>query len=116
MDECEPLLRAYQLPRMLETEMIAVDPREYAALSRFVRGYLHQDSALEYGSAPAAAQQFRKDADERESAVVHAELERLLAETSALSIADLNHALQRLGSKWQFRSREEVEQILERLK
>jgi CdiI immunity protein len=102
---------------MLETEMTpAIDAREYAALTRFLRGYLHQDAAVEYGSAPAAAQQFRKDADEGETAVVHSELERLLAETSALSIADLNRALQQLGSAWQFRSRKEVEQILDRLK
>ena len=93
-----------------------IDPREYAALSRFLRGYLHQDAGIEYGSAPAAAQQFRKDADERETAVVHSELERLLVETAALSIADLNRALQQLGSAWQFGSREEVEQVLEGLK
>jgi hypothetical protein len=93
-----------------------IQPREYAALTRFLRGYLHQDTAVEYGSAGAAVQQFRKDADERETAVVHSELERLLAETSALSIADLNRALQQLGSAWQFRSRKEVEQILDRLK
>jgi hypothetical protein len=102
---------------VLEAEVIpAVDPREYAALTRFLRGYLHQDAAVQYGSAPAAAQQFRKDADERETAVVHSELERLLAKTSALSADDLNRALQRLGSAWQFRSRKEVEQILDRLK
>ncbi len=93
-----------------------IDPREYAALTRFLRGYLHQDTAVDYGSAEAAAQQFRKDADERETAVVHSELERLLAETSSLSIADLNRALQQLGSTWEFHSRKEVEQILERLK
>ena len=94
----------------------SVEPREYAALTRFLRGYLHQDAAVEYGSAQAAAQQFRKDADERETAVVHSELERLLAETSTLPLADLNRALQQLGSAWQFRSRKEVEQILNGLK
>ncbi len=94
----------------------SIDARQYAALSRFLRGYLHQDTAVEYGSAGAAAQQFRKDADERGTAIVHSELERLLAETSTLSIADLNSALQQLGSAWQFHSRKEVEQILDRLK
>jgi len=93
-----------------------IDARQYAALSRFLRGYLHQDVAVEYGSAPAAAQQFRKDADERETAIVHSELERLLAETSTLPIADLNRELQQLGSAWHFRSRKEVEQILNGLK
>ena len=93
-----------------------IDPRAYAALTRFLRGYLHQDAALDYGSAPAAAQQFRKDADEGETAVVHSELERLLAETASLPIADLNRTLQQLGSAWRFRSREEVQQILQGLK
>lgn len=102
---------------MLEAEVTpALDPREYAALTRFLRGYLHQDAAVEYGSAPAAAQRFRKDADESETAVVHSELERFLAETSTLSVADLNRALQQLGSAWQFRSRRQVEQILNALK
>ncbi len=94
----------------------AIDAREYAALGRFLRGYLHEDAAVEYGSAQAAALQFRKDADERETAIVHSELERLLAETSTLSLADLNSALQQLGSAWQFRSRAEIEQILDNLK
>ena len=93
-----------------------VDSREYAALTRFLRGYLHQDAAVEYGSAQAAAQQFRKVADERETAIVHSELERLLAETITLSLAELNRAFQQLGSAWQFRSRKELEQILNGLK
>ena len=93
-----------------------IDPREYAALTRFLRGYLHQDAAVEYGSAPAAAQQFHKDADERETAIVHSELERFLAETSTFSVADLNRTLQQLGSAWQFHSRKEVEQLLNGLK
>ena len=93
-----------------------IDPREYAALIRFLRGYLHQDAVIEYGSARGAAQQFRKDADERETAIVHSEFERLLGETSTLSIADLNRTFQQLGSAWHFHSREEVEQILEGLK
>ena len=93
-----------------------LDPLDYAALTRFLRGYLHQDAVAEYGSARAAAQQFRKDADEGETAIVHSEFERLLAETSTLSVADLNRIFQQLGSAWNFRSREEVKQILEALK
>lgn len=117
MGEFKSVLRAHELSGVLETEVKSgIDPREYAALARFLRGYLHQDAAVEYGSAQAAAQQFRKDADERETAIVHSELQRLLAETSKLSVADLNSALQQLGSAWQFRSRKEVGQILNGLK
>lgn len=102
---------------MLEAEMsFAIDPSEYAALTRFLRGYLHQDAGIEYGSAIGAAVQFRKDADERETAVVHSEAERLLSETATLSISDLDGLLQQLGSAWRFRSRKEFEQILDALK
>ena len=93
-----------------------INPTEYAALTRFLRGYLHQDAAIDYGSPAAAARQFRRDADEREAAVVHSELERLLSETMALPISELNRSLQELGSCWQFRSRGDVEQILQGLK
>ncbi|HVH86383.1 MAG TPA: contact-dependent growth inhibition system immunity protein, partial [Terriglobales bacterium] len=88
-----------------------IDPAEYAALSNFLRGYLHQDVAIEYGSPARAARQFRKDADERETAVVHSELERFLSETAELSASDLLRTLESLGSSWRFRSREEVEQL-----
>jgi hypothetical protein len=81
-----------------------------------LRGYLHQDVAAIHGSAMRAAQSFRRDADERESAIVHAELERLLDETSALSDAELSLVLEKLGSAWQFRTRREVEQLREALK
>ena len=93
-----------------------IDPAEYAALSNFLRGYLHQDAAVEYGSPATAARQFRKDADERETAVVHSELERLLSEAARLSASDLSRMLETLGSSWRFRSREEVEQLLDALK
>ena len=100
---------------MLETE-VSIDSADYSALSRFLRGYLHQDATVEYGSAIAAARQFRKDADERETVVVHSELERLLSETATLSIADLDRTLQQLGSAWHFRSRGEIEELLDALK
>jgi hypothetical protein len=105
---------------MLEAEMKesaqARDRSEYAALSRFLRGYLHQDAAVEYGSAQAAARQFRKDADERETAVVHSELERLLSENGDVPISGLARTLERLGSSWRFQNREEVEAVLQALK
>jgi contact-dependent growth inhibition (CDI) system CdiI-like immunity protein len=94
----------------------ASDGSEYAALSRFLRGYLHQDAAVEYGSAEAAAHQFRKDADERETSVVHSELERLLSENDGVPISGLAKALEALGSSWRFQSREEVEGLLQALK
>jgi hypothetical protein len=93
-----------------------INPAEYSALTNFLRGYLHQDVAKVHGSAVHAAQAFRRDADERESAIVHAELERLLEETSALSDAELSLVLEKLGSAWQFRTRREIEQLRDALK
>jgi len=89
----------------------AFDEKEYAALSNFLRGYLHQDAAVEYGSAAAAARQFRRDADERETAIVHSALDRLLAETASRPMSELFGALERLGSCWHFQTRDEVEQL-----
>ena len=93
-----------------------IDPAEYSALKIFLRGYLHQDAAIEYGSPAAAARQFRRDADERETTIVHSELDRLLSQTRSLPIADLARVLENLGSSWHFRTRQEVEQLRDALK
>lgn len=92
------------------------DPGQYWALSNFLRGYLHQDAAVEYGSAIGAAQAFRRDADERETAVVHSELEYLLSLSEGVSDADLFNNLAALGSAWRFASRKEVEELRDALK
>jgi len=93
-----------------------IDPSQYAALSNFLRGYLHQDAAVEYGSALAAAQAFRKDADERETLVVRSELDRLLWATAKSSGAELAKIITALGSSWRFSSRKEIEQLRDALK
>lgn len=94
----------------------AIDPTDYSALTNFFRGYLHQDVAAIHGSPIRAAHAFRKDADERETSIVHTELERLLDETSRLPDADLFQIIQRLGSSWQFRNRRELEELRDALK
>lgn len=93
-----------------------VDPSQYAALSNFLRGYLHQDAAVEYGSSLAAAHAFRRDADERETLVVRSELDRLLWETVKSSDSELAKILTTLGSSWRFSSRKEIEQLRDALK
>lgn len=95
---------------------VRIDPSQYSALSNFLRGYLHQDATVEYGSSRAAAQAFRKDADERETAVVRSELDHLLAATSKSTDAELATIIMTLGSSWRFRSRKEVEQLLDALR
>ena len=96
---------------------VRIDPKEYAALVNFLRGYLHQDAATEHGSAAAAARAFRKDADERETIIVRTELERLLSATEGLPFSQLQRMLEQdLGSAWHFRNREEIEQLRHALK
>ena len=90
---------------------------QYSALSNFLRGYLHEDSALEYDSPVAAARTFRRDADERETAIVRSELDRLLQITRALPDAQLIRILENdLGSRRHFHSRKDVEQLRDALK
>jgi hypothetical protein len=94
-----------------------IKPAEYAALGNFLRGYLHQDATREYGSPRGAALAFRRDGDEREAAVVRAEIERLLEATSDLPFSELAQILERdLGSKWRFQTREEIAQLRDALK
>lgn len=93
-----------------------INPKDYLALTNFFRGYLHQDVMAVHGSPIRAAQQFRKDADEREAAVVHAELERLLDETSALSDTEISDLLENFGSSWRFATRQEIEDVRDALK
>lgn len=89
----------------------------YSALSNFLRGYLHEDSALEYDSPGAAARAFRKDTDERETAIVRSELDHLLRTTSALPESQLIRILENdLGCRWHLHSRKEVEQLRDALK
>jgi contact-dependent growth inhibition (CDI) system CdiI-like immunity protein len=89
---------------------------QYAALSNFLRGYLHEDSAVEYGSPRAAAQAFRKDADESQTAIVRAELDHLLQVTSPLPESQLIRILENdLGCRRRFHSRKEVEQLRDAL-
>ena len=94
-----------------------IDENEYAALVTFLRGYLHQDAAVEHGSVTAAVKAFRRDADERETTFVRAELERLLSVAEGLPFSRIQQMLEQdLGSSRHFRNREELEQLREALK
>ena len=93
-----------------------IDPSQYGALSYFLRGYLHQDAVVEYGSSIGAAQAFRKDADERETIVVRSQLDHLLSVTAKSTDSELEKIIAVLGSSWRFSSRKEVEQLRDALK
>jgi len=94
-----------------------INAADYSALGNFLRGYLHEDSSLEYKSPVAAARAFRRDADERETAIVRAELDHLLEVTQNASESHLLRTLETdLGCRWHFHSRKEVEQLRDALK
>ena len=96
---------------------LRIDRKQYGALINFLRGYLNQDACAEHGSAAAAALAFRKDADEREAAIVRSELEHFLSAAEDLPFSDLQRVLEQdLGSSWHFRNREELEQLRHALK
>ena len=102
---------------MRDRKYSEINPADYSALSNFLRGYLHQDGALDYDSPAAAARAFRKDADERETAIVRSELNHLLQVTSAEPESQLIRILEEyLGCRWHFRSKKEVEQLRDALK
>jgi len=83
---------------------------EYPAIRAFVRGYLHQDAAAEYGSARAAAQQFYRDADQTQIHQLRREWNQFRRRN--ISLNDINHSLHQLGCAWLFRTMGEFEQML----
>jgi hypothetical protein len=102
---------------MKERADLDINPADYSALSNFLRGYLHEDSAIAYKSPREAAQAFRKDADERETVIVRSELDHLLQETRRAAESQLIRILEEdLGCRWHFHSRNEVEQLRDALK
>jgi CdiI immunity protein len=74
---------------------------EFAALREFVRGYLNQDFADEYGSAAGAAKAFCEDAAPAEVAVVAREWTGFVDAARGLKVDEINRRLvEELGSGW----------------
>ncbi len=89
----------------------SVSPDQFPALREFLRGYFHEDLEDEYGSPEAAARQFWQDADEAQRKAVAEEWSRLLTETKQLSLDQTNQLLQKIGSAWNFDTREKIQDI-----
>jgi CdiI immunity protein len=83
---------------------------EYPAISAFVRGYLHQDAAEEFGSALAAAKQFCRDANASQVYDLRGEWARFQNRYRHLGV--INRELQQLGCAWVFPTIEEFRQML----
>jgi hypothetical protein len=73
---------------------------DFPALRRVFAAYLHEDFVAEYGSAEAALDAFRHDANEEERRVFTREARRLLDATASLELSDMQALIERLGSRW----------------
>ena len=89
----------------------SVSPDQFPALREFLRGYFHEDLEDEYGSPEAAARQFCQDADQNQRKAVSEEWSKLLGKTKQLSLDQTNQLLQKIGSAWNFDTREELKVI-----
>jgi len=93
-----------------------VDPARFPALQALLRGYLHEDHAAEYGSAPGAVEAFTRDALPAERRAAKREWARLSTLTGAWTIAELRSALTRdLGSAWRPATRRDLDRAFARL-
>jgi hypothetical protein len=73
----------------------------FAALREFVRGYLTQDYADEYGSAAGAAAAYCEDASEAESRAVAAQWRNFVESVAGCDAETINEKLaEELGSGW----------------
>lgn len=66
---------------------------DFPALRDFLRGYMHQDMALEYRTPENAARQFCKDASDNQRAAVATEWATLVSSAHGQPLERLNHIL-----------------------
>ncbi len=93
--------------------MTHLDPAHFPELRRVFEGYLHEDFVAEYGSAAAAIDAFRVDANAAEGRAFRDEARRFLSVTSALDFAEVQRLVTRFGSRWIPESREALETVLD---
>lgn len=84
---------------------------EYPAIRAFVRGYLHEDTVAEHGSARAAALQFYRDADQGQVHELLQEWRQFRRRYPHLN--DINRSLHQLGCAWRFHTMGEFQQMLD---
>lgn len=81
--------------------MTILAPR-YSALRDFLRGHLHEDFAVEYGTLAAAVYDFKHHADWDACALVAHQLHNFIQEHQGEPIEAVNQELARLGSAYEF--------------
>src|SRR5262245_20022399 len=73
---------------------------QFPALRRVFAGYLHEDFAIEHGTAADALDAFRRDASSVERRRFAAEAKRFLEATQALDFDKVKTLVASLGSRW----------------
>jgi len=95
------------------SESHKIDPSDFPHLAEFTRGYLHQDLAVEHGSASEAAKAYLRDLDFPRRKQVAKEASRLRQIAQDWTVEELNAALAHLGGYWLAPSRAEFFQLME---
>ena len=87
------------------------EPREFATLEYFLRGYLHEDWKQEHGSLQQAAQQFCDDANPEQRSQVLREWHEFVESAKAQPLDEIARRLRKLGSAWQPSTTADLDQI-----
>jgi len=89
-----------------------VAPETLPRLAVFLGAYLHEDLALEHGSAAAAAWAYAEEAELDELEELAADWDALTVAARKLPLARVNALLrERFGSSWQAVSAAEIEAV-----
>jgi hypothetical protein len=81
----------------------------HPALRNFLRGYLHEDFAAEYGSLAAAVADFKQHTYDWEAvAMVTHQLHAFIHEQQGRPIEEVNAELAKLGAGYEFLSWDEL--------
>jgi hypothetical protein len=81
---------------------------KYSALRDFLRGYLHEDFAVEHKTLARAVRSFKMNADWDRAALVAHQMHRFIEEHQGTAIEKVNKELGRLGCAYEFVSWDEL--------
>ena len=105
-----------EIPRDDLTALERLTPEELPRLAIFLAGWLHQDLAVEHGSAARAAWEYASEAELDELEELGAEWNVLRAAAHEAPLDAVNDALRRrFGSDWRATSRDEIDAVAREL-
>jgi hypothetical protein len=92
------------------------EPESYPALMEFLPAYLHEDFAVEYGSATRAFAAMVSDTSGDQIRNVKEEWQELRRAFSGRPLAEMHSGLAQLGAAWQPQSEQELQAVDEILR